>query len=127
MARFHGEETSNIDASEAVATLKDPEFSADLTALRGYLVKIKMKNLIELHCWGFPITKTDILNNLCDRLETGELDDVFDVSIEEVSMEEVKQLVEQKKMEDDKQGSIHHYASSRLFRKGGGRSLRNQS
>jgi len=94
MTTFHGEETSKIDVSEAAATLKDPEFGADLTALHGYLIKIKMKSLVELHCWGFPITKADVLNDLCDRLETGELDDAFDVSIEEVSMDEVKQLVE---------------------------------
>jgi len=95
--RFHRERVTEIDISSAAATLNDPEFKADLNALHGYLVKISMKTLVEASCWAFPITKRVLLNDLCDRLETGQLDNIFDVSIEEISIQKVKQLIEQTK------------------------------
>lgn len=106
MATFHDEAISEIDVSNAAATLKDPEFKTDLGVLRGYLVKVSMKRLVEASCWSFPVTREHILDDLFSRLETGELDGAFDISIEEISMDEVKQLVEQQKKIANKHPSV---------------------
>ena len=93
MPKLHGEDISENDIRTIQSTLNDPEFILDIDKKKWYLLKVTMKPWVSLDAWSFNVDREDVMEHLFTTLERGEIDDLIDVTITEVSIDEIKQLM----------------------------------
>jgi hypothetical protein len=96
MPKLRGEDISENNIRKIQSTLSDSEFILDIDKQKWYLVKVTMKPWVSADTWSFSIDRGDIMKDLFCKFERGELDELFDVAITEVSVDEIRQLLAQR-------------------------------